>query len=37
VLVVDDDMFAVVEEYRAEGGEEVEVLDRDFGTILLFP
>jgi len=37
VLVVDGEMFDVVEELRAESGEAVDVVEGDSATILVFP
>ena len=37
VAVVPGDAVAVTSEHRAEGGEEVVVLDEDFGTVLVYP
>jgi valyl-tRNA synthetase len=34
--VVPGDAVAVESEHRAEGGEEVVVLDEDFGTVLVY-
>jgi len=36
-VTLDPDMVAVREEHRAEGGEEVEVLESDLATVLVFP
>jgi len=36
-VTLDADAFEVVEEYRADTGEEVEVLETDRATVLLFP
>ncbi|MFB6184605.1 MAG: class I tRNA ligase family protein, partial [Haloarculaceae archaeon] len=37
VVVVDGDAVEIVEEHRAESGEEVTVLESDTGTILVYP
>ncbi|MFB6093929.1 MAG: valine--tRNA ligase [Halanaeroarchaeum sp.] len=37
VVEIDREMVDVEEEYRARGGEEVDVLDVSFGTVLIFP
>jgi valyl-tRNA synthetase len=37
VLVLDGEWVTVEEEYRAESGEAVEVLDSDYGTVLVVP
>jgi len=37
VLLVDGDAVGVVEEHRAESGEEVDVIEEDGATILVFP
>ncbi|MFW5937321.1 MAG: valine--tRNA ligase [Halanaeroarchaeum sp.] len=37
VVELDRDMVAVDEEFRAQSGEEVDVLDVSFGTVLVFP
>jgi valyl-tRNA synthetase len=37
VAVVPGDAVGIESEHRAEGGEEVVVLDEDFGTVLVYP
>ncbi|MFB6135724.1 MAG: class I tRNA ligase family protein, partial [Halobacteriaceae archaeon] len=36
-VVLDPEMVEVREEHRAEGGEEVEVLESEVGTVLIYP
>ena len=37
VAIVPGDAVAIESEHRAESGEEVVVLDEDFGTVLVYP